>query len=109
MANVAIFQIALAMKFVGSWPLFFMANVAISGFWKKFAHFWPFLGLLWPNLTFQFHTHESLWQRTNFSNNFYLRIFRFSSLGRNHALWKFFKKHFVKFLFQFEIFAQIIT
>ena len=105
--------LCLAMSFFDSWPA--IIGMKINEMWpylafgKNFAHFWPFLvnfGPSWPNFAFQLHIHKSLLQRTNFSKPLPLRIFRFSW---KLCLLEVFKKHFVKFLFQFETFTKIVT
>ena len=105
MANVAIFQIALAMKFFEIWPQFSWQMWPYLAFGKNMLISGPFgliLGPFWPNFTFQFNIHKILWQKTNFSNNFHLRIFRF-------ALWKFFSKKIWKISFPIWNFLQKLS
>ena len=102
MANVAIFQIALAIEFFEIWPQFSWQMWPYLAFGKNMLISGPFgliLGPFWPNFTFQFNIHKILWQKTNFSNNFHLK---FSDLHFGN----FFKKQFVKFLLQIEIFCK---
>ena len=102
---MAIFQIALAMKFFEIWPQFSWQMWPYLAFGKNMLISGPFgliLGPFWPNFTFQFNIHKILWQKTNFSNNFHLRIFRF-------ALWKFFSKKIWKISFQIWNFLQKLS
>ena len=102
---MAIFQIALAMKFFEIWPQFSWQMWPYLAFGKNMLISGPFgliLGPFWPNFTFQFNIHKILWQKTNFSNNFHLRIFRF-------ALWKFFSKKIWKISFPIWNFLQKLS
>ena len=61
MANVAIFQIALAMKFFEIWPQFSWQMWPYLAFGKNMLISGPFgliLGPFWPNFTFQFNIHK---------------------------------------------------